>query len=101
MAFNLTVLPKAEQDLSEAFRWYEERRKGLGHDFLLQLDAGFRFLERTPLVYPELYRGIRRHLIKRFPYKIFYLVEQNTVAILAVLYGGRDPQWIRKRLEPD
>ncbi|MGP0594588.1 type II toxin-antitoxin system RelE/ParE family toxin [Nitrospira sp. T9] len=66
MAFNLTVLPEAEQDLSEAFRWYEERRKGLGHDFLLQVDAGFQFLKRTLLVYPEIYRGIRRHLIKWF-----------------------------------
>lgn len=98
MAFNLIVRPEAEQDLSEAFHWYERRRTGLGHDFLLQVDAGFRFLERTPLVFPAIYRRIRRHLIKRFPYKIFYLVEETTVVILAVVYSGRDPQWIRKRL---
>ena len=66
--------------------------------FLLQVDAGFRFLERTPLVFPAIYRGLRRHLIKRFPYKIFYLVEETAVVIFAVVYGGRDPQWIRKRL---
>ncbi|MGD9853029.1 MAG: type II toxin-antitoxin system RelE/ParE family toxin [Nitrospirales bacterium] len=100
MAFNLIVRPEAEQDLSEAFRWYEGQRKGLGHDFLLQIDAGFRFLERTPLVFSEKHRGIRQHLIKRFPYKIFYLVEQSTVLILAVVYGGRDPEGIRKRLDP-
>jgi len=100
MAFNLIVGLEAEQDLSAAFRWYEGRRTGLGHDFLLQVDAGFRFLERTPLVFPEIYRGIRRHLIKRFPYKIYYLVEETTVVILAVVYGGRDPQLIRKRLAP-
>lgn len=100
MAFNLIVRLEAEQDLYAAFQWYEGRRTGLGHDFLLQVDAGFRFLERTPLVFPEIYRGIRRHLIKRFPYKIYYLVEESTVVILAVVYGGRDPQWIRKRLAP-
>lgn len=100
MAFSFLVRPEAEQDLSEAFQWYERQRTGLGHDFLLQVDAGFRFLERTPLVFPEIYRGIRRHLIKRFPYKIFYIVEESTVVILAVVYGGRDPQWIKKRLDP-
>lgn len=100
MAFNLIVRLEAEQDLSAAFQWYEGRRTGLGHDFLLQVDAGFRFLERTPFIFPEIYRGIRRHLIKRFPYKIYYLVEETTVIILAVVYGGRDPQWIRKRLAP-
>ncbi len=100
MAFNLIVRLEAEQDLSAAFQWYEERRTGLGHDFLLQIDAGFRFLERTPLVFPEIYRGIRRHLIKRFPYKIYFLVEETTVVILAVVYCRRDPQGIRKRLAP-
>jgi len=100
MVFNLIVRPEAEEDLSCAFHWYEDRRIGLGHDFLLQVDSGLRFLERTPLIFPEIYRGIRRHLIKRFPYKIFSLVEEKTVAIIAVMYGGRDPQWIRKRLVP-
>jgi len=100
MVFSLLVRPEAEQDLSVAFHWYEGQRTGLGHDFLLQIDAGFRFLERTPLAFPEIYRGIRRHLIKRFPYKIFYIVEESTVVILAVVYGGRDPHWIRRRLDP-
>ncbi len=100
MAFKLIVRLEAELDLSAAFKWYEGQRTGLGHDFLLQVDAGLRFLERTPLVFPQLYRGIRRHLIKRFPYKIYYLVEETTVIILAVVYSGRDPQWISKRLSP-
>ena len=100
MVINLIVRPEAEQDLYEIFRWYEGQRTGLGHDFLLQIDAGFRLLARTPLAFPEIYRGIRRHLIKRFPYKIYYLIEEATVVILAVVYGGRDPQWIKKRLNP-
>ena len=33
---------------------------------------------------------------KRFPYKIFYRIEQKTVVVLAVVYGGRDPTWIKK-----
>lgn len=85
MAYELIIRPKAEQDLSEAFTWYEERRQGLGHDFLLQVNAGFRFLERNPLVFPEKYKSVRRHLIKRFPYKILYHVEAQKVIILAVI----------------
>lgn len=98
MVYELIIRPEAEQDLAEAFAWYEDKRQGLGHDFLLQINAGFRLLERTPLVFAEQYKGIRRHLIKRFPYKAFYRVDDRRVIILAVLYGGRDPQWIRKRL---
>lgn len=99
MAFDLVVQPEAEHDLIEAFRWYESQRRGLGHEFLLQVGAGFGHLGQYPLACPELYRGVRRHIIRRFPYKVFYKVEQKTVIILAVVYGGRDLQWVKKRLE--
>jgi toxin ParE1/3/4 len=99
MEYKLIISPEAEEDLSEAFTWYEERRKGLGHDFLLQINAALRFLERNPLVFPEMYKGVRRHLIKRFPYKIFYLVERQKVIILGVIYAGRDPELVKKRIK--
>ncbi|MCP4755005.1 MAG: type II toxin-antitoxin system RelE/ParE family toxin [Proteobacteria bacterium] len=99
MKYKLIVTPEAEDDLSKAFTWYEERRKGLGHDFLLQVDAAFRFIERNPFVFPEVYKKTRRYLIKRFPYKILYRVVDPKIVVLAIIYGGRDPEWIRKRME--
>lgn len=96
MIYEIIIRPEAERDLSEGFNWYEDKRKGLGHDFLLQVDAGIRFLERTPLAFPEKYKGVRCQLIKRFPYKIFYQVEDSKVVILAVIHAGRDPEWIKK-----
>jgi len=99
MKCKLIVRPEAEDDLSEAFMWYESRREGLGFDFLLQVDAGFRFIERDSLVFAEKYRGTRNHFIKRFPYKIVYHVKDFRVTVLAVIYGGRDPKWIKKKID--
>ncbi len=48
MKYKLIVRPEAEDDLSEAFMWYESRREGLGFDFLLQVDAGFALLKGIP-----------------------------------------------------
>ena len=97
--YELIIRPEAERDLSEAFTWYEEKRQGLGHDFLLHVHAGFRFLERDPLVFPVIYKEARRYLIHRFPYKIFYRVEAPKVIILGVIYGRRNPAWIKKRMK--
>ena len=99
MKYKLIIRPEAEEDLAEAFIWYEERRKGLGYDFLLQINIALRFLERNPLAFPEKYKGVRRCLIKRFPYMIFYLVEGQMVNILGVIYAGRDPKWVKKRIK--
>ncbi|MDM8539484.1 type II toxin-antitoxin system RelE/ParE family toxin [Desulfococcaceae bacterium HSG9] len=98
MRYELVIKPEAEEDLSETFEWYEEKRKGLGYDFLLQIDAGLRLIENNPLAFRERYKGTRRHIIKRFPYIIVYRVEDLKVIVLGVLYGGRDPRWIKKKI---
>lgn len=79
MRHRAIIRPEAENDLKEAFSWYEDKRQGLGHDFLLQVDAGLRFIERNPKISPPEYKGVRKYLIKRFPYKIIYLLEKERI----------------------
>ncbi|HMF31053.1 MAG TPA: type II toxin-antitoxin system RelE/ParE family toxin [Candidatus Lokiarchaeia archaeon] len=74
------------------------QRQGLGHDFLLQVEAGLKLLARTPEIHPEGYKRTRVHLIKRFPYKITYLISQDSLVILAVLHGKRNPEIAKKRM---
>ena len=99
MKYKVIVRPEAEDDLKEAFSWYEDNRTGLGHDFLLQVDAGINFIKRNPDVHPIEYKGTKKHLIKRFPYKIIYLVEEEKIVILAVIHGKRNPVLIKKRID--
>ncbi len=98
MKYRVIVSPEAENDLKEAFSWYEDNRTGLGYDFLLQVDAGINFINRNPESHPIEYRGTRKHLIKRFPYKIIYLVEEERIIVLAVLHGKRSPDLMKKRI---
>ncbi len=98
MKYRITLRPEAENDLKEAFSWYEDKRIGLGYDFLLQVDAGIRFIERNPEVCSSQYKGTRRHLIKRFPYKIVYFVKEANIIVLAVIHGKRSPSLIKKRV---
>lgn len=98
MKYELIIRPEAEYDLAEAFECYEKRRKGLGYDFLLQIEASLRFIEKNPLAFPKKYEKTRQHLIRRFPYKIIYRVEDSKIVVLGVVYGGRDPRWIKKRI---
>ena len=97
MKYKVIVRPEAEDDLKATFSWYEDKRIGLGYDFLLQVDAGINFINRNPEIHPIEYRGARKHLIKRFPYKIIYLVEEERIIVLAVLHGKRSPDLMKKR----
>ena len=99
MKYRIIVRPEVENDLKEAFSWYEDKRQGLGHDFLLQIDAGLSFIQRNPKIYPPEYKETRKHLTKRFPYKIIYLVEKENIIILAVIHSKRSPDIIKKILD--
>ena len=99
MKYRVIVRPEAEDDLKEAYSWYEDKRTGLGYDFLLQVDAGLNFIAKTPTIHPIEYKGTRKHLVKRFPYKIIYLVQNEQIIILAVIHGRRSPVLIKKRTE--
>lgn len=97
MNYPIIIRPEAEDDLKNAFSWYEDKRTGLGHDFLLQVDAGLKFIQRNPGSHPPEYKGTRKHLTKRFPYKIIYMVEKGKIIVVGVIHVKRSPNLIAER----
>ncbi len=98
MAAELILAPEAEQDLAAAYDWYEERRIGLGEEFLSRVDACIQAILRTPEIHGIVHERYRRALIRRFPYAIFYEFDGPTVSIYSVFHTARDPAKWRRRL---
>ena len=67
----------AQTEVREAASWYEERRQGLGEEFLAEIGRVVRSVSENPKLHPAQYRGIRCALSRRFPYSIFYRIEQQ------------------------
>lgn len=91
------VRPEARQELAEAYRWYEDKRVGLGEELLLVVDAAIEQIRRSPETFPIIHRNVRRVLTRRFPYGVFYLVEPERIVVLAVFHGRRDPRVLQRR----
>ena len=72
MAAELIVAPEAEQDLAQAYAWYESWRIGLGEDFLSCVNACIEAIRRTPEMHALVHEHYRRGLVRRFPYAVFY-----------------------------
>ena len=88
----VTIRAAARADLRETRDWYEKRRQGLGNEFLLTVTDALLALEENPERYPIYYRDFRRILTDRFPFKIFYRIEGQSVIVYRVLHGARDYQ---------
>lgn len=67
MAAELILAPEAEQDIAEAYSWYEGQRIGLGEDFMSRADACIEAILRTPEKHQVVHETYRRGLIRRFP----------------------------------
>ena len=86
---------EAERDVAEARDWYEDRSPGLGGQFVDEVDAAVQRLRENPRGYQVVYRGARRILLRRFPYKLVYVVRKDDIVVVACSHGARDPQhWI-------
>ena len=91
MAYNLSIRPEAETDLSDAFNYYQHCRPGLGQDFPLCVEVAFERITRNPCQYQAVHKTVRRAVIHRFPYGIYYIVANKHIIVLAVMALMRDP----------
>jgi plasmid stabilization system protein ParE len=87
----LVVRPGAEADLADAALWYEARAAGLGSEFLRSVDACLSEVARAPETFPSIHRSVRRALLRRFPYGVFFVVSDGAVSVIACLHVRRDP----------
>jgi plasmid stabilization system protein ParE len=95
--YRLVSDPRADLDIESAFHWYEKEQSDLGLQFLDELRGAYNRIVENPLKYPHLRSGVRRALLKRFPYVVYFAVESPVVVVLAVLHASRSPaEWQRR-----
>ena len=98
MSYEVQVRRAAELDLAEAQVWYETQQTGLGAEFRSEVSRVIDRLAETPLIYQIVHRDVRRAIVRRFPYLIWYRVAPQMVIVLACTYAGRDPERVKARL---
>lgn len=97
MTSRFVVRPEAEADLASTFRWYEAKSWGLGTEFLRAVDVCFANVRRGPMSYQEIQLGVRRARLRRFPYSVYYVLDERGITVLACLHWRRDAkEWMRR-----
>ncbi|MEI6082393.1 MAG: type II toxin-antitoxin system RelE/ParE family toxin [Verrucomicrobiota bacterium] len=90
--------PAAEAELLEAVRFYEEKVPSLGLDFLEKIDLAITSIESDPERNRLIEKEVRRYLLPRFPFAIYYRMLPEYVRILAIKHHSRHPDYWRDRL---
>lgn len=92
MIYRLKLKEDAVADLKDAFNWYDSQREGLGSDFLDYVNVYFDKIISNPNGFVAFEGSLRAAFLQRFPFKIIYDVEHETILVYAVYHTSRNPK---------
>ena len=90
--------PEADAELAEARQWYARQRDNLDAEFMQSIDEALTRIATSPNQYPIVYRTLRRAVVRRFPFAVFYDFETDEIQVIAVFHSRRDPQRWKSRV---
>jgi plasmid stabilization system protein ParE len=98
VSFERDVWLEAEGDIADGAVWYEQRSPGLGFQFLDAVDEALDAVFDAPRRFPEVHLDNRRALLRRFPYAVFFFVDEPFVRVVACSHARQDPAtWQTRR----
>ncbi|MFH0944581.1 MAG: type II toxin-antitoxin system RelE/ParE family toxin [Planctomycetota bacterium] len=95
----LGILAEARRDVEGVAAWYENEQAGLGARFLCELDGVLKRIEASPGRFPTVDEGVRRAILRRFPFGIYFQERDGETVVLAVLHFSRQPGIWQDRLQ--
>jgi plasmid stabilization system protein ParE len=85
----IRILPEAQQEVDDAFEYYEAHRAGLGERFISAVEHGYDLIEAHPKAWPRARRNARSCKLNKFPFAIIYLPRRREIVVIAVSHLSR------------
>ena len=98
MTLRVVLRVEAQDEFDLAFDWYEAQQPGLGVDFADRVQETLDQIARSPRTHESVLEDVRRAVVRRFPYCVYYRVERSRVLVFAILHAKRNPTRWKKRL---
>ncbi|MDZ8026430.1 MAG: type II toxin-antitoxin system RelE/ParE family toxin [Nostoc sp. DedQUE11] len=92
MNYVLVFRPEVREELNEAHSWYDSQKPGLGDEFLDCVDETVNRISQMPESYVIVCGDIRRAVVRRFPYAVYYRIVSSRVIVTAIFHSRRDPK---------
>ena len=98
ISMQLEILEHAKLEIDDGHDFYNLQQTHLGETFKLDVKNCIDRIIKLPTLYPLSVDNIRRSLLHRFPYSVFYAIEENKIIIISVAHQSRRPfYWVEKK----
>ena len=91
MSLPVVLRDEAQKEFDEAFDWYDAKRPGLAFEFEAEVQKVFDRIAAVPKMHAIVFADVRKAVVRRFPYCVFYRPHPDRIEVLAVFHSSRDP----------
>ncbi|MCX6185551.1 MAG: type II toxin-antitoxin system RelE/ParE family toxin [Bacteroidetes bacterium] len=92
MIYNVVISTKALEELYDSAEWYNSKKENLGFEFINEVDSTIDIIQTNPLLFANVYGNFRMALTNRFPFEIFYTIDNYTIVIHHIFHASRNPE---------
>lgn len=93
MSYRVILSPDADEDIRAAIRWYLQIQLELSFRFRAEVQVVLRRVGQNPFQFPLTPKLIRKALLRRFPYAIYFTLNAEGALVLAISHQRRVTRW--------
>lgn len=92
------LLKAASLEIEESRKYYDIEKDGLGAEFIHELEVALHEICKQPEIWRNVTPNIKRKALERFPFVVYYAIEQDCILVASVAHHKRRPGYWKNRL---
>ncbi len=97
--YKLIINPFAEIEIKETRNWYNLQKDNLGEEYLQEIKKTAIRIQGNPFQFPVIKKKIRKVVVSRFPFSIYFYIDELTINVFAVFHTSRNPMIWKQRFD--
>lgn len=90
--FSVELSNEAEVDFDSSYEYYFEESPTVADAFFQKLNFAFNIIKQNPYSFSIIHKNIRKYVIKKFPFVIYYTVNDPIIKVIAIFHTSRHPE---------
>ncbi len=96
--FSIELSDEAEGDFDKSFEFYYEDSPKVANTFFKQINLCFESIKQNPKSFPVAHKDVRKYVVKKFPFVIYYQIIDTVIQIIAIFHTSRNPEIWNERI---
>ncbi len=90
--FSIEISDEVENDFDKSYEYYSEENPKVADSFYKQINLSLENLKQHPVSFPVAYKNVRKFVVKKFPFVIYYQLIDSVIRVIAIFHTSRNPE---------